>query len=131
LGKRLCAPPAPRNFTPSGRNGNRTRHCPPGPLNSCARSIRKRAITKSDNPLAHQFVSRKNRAGGILVSVTETFVPLRTFDPVSFVQSALDERSVRNCNVKPLKGAGHEICTRPLLIRLAMESSGNGQTVVA
>lgn len=45
-------------------------------------------------------------------SVTETFVPLITFVPVSFAQEMFVERAVLNWSVKPLNGAGHVTCTR-------------------
>lgn len=62
--------------------------------------------------------------------MTDTFEPLTTLLPGSLVQETSAERSVRNCRVKLLKGAGQEICTSPLLIRFVIDSTGNGQTVV-
>src|SRR5579862_4825925 len=81
-----------------------------------------------DHPTV-QFVSRKNRAVPRLVSITDTLVPFTVLVPLSLVQM-FEERSVLNWRVKPIKGAGQETCTRPLLIRFVMERNGNGQTVV-
>lgn len=78
-----------------------------------------------------QFVSRKKRAVPRLVSVTETFVPLRTFKAESPVQGGLlVEIFVVNWRVKPLNGAGQEIFIRPLVVRFVIERNGKGQTVV-
>src|SRR5690348_6135050 len=66
----------------------------------------------------------------MLVSITEIFVPFMARAEVSLVQVMPGERSVRNCRVNPLSGAGQEICTRLLLVKFAMERNGKGQTVV-
>ena len=62
--------------------------------------------------------------------MTEIFVPVKALGVVSLVQKTLVDRSVRNWRVKLLNGAGQAIRTRLLLIKLVIESDGNGQTVV-
>ena len=57
-----------------------------------AKNIFKRAITKKDRA---QFVRRKNFAVPILVSITETLVPLTTFAPASLFHKFV-ERLVLN-----------------------------------